>query len=158
MGILAMKPFAGGMIDNARIAFAFLRQYPDVLVIPGFDSLARVDEVVSLYERPNELTDADRKLMEKYLQELGKRFCRRCEYCQPCPQGVMITPAMGYKVIAARMSPKVAVEFSKVPMESIALCTECRECVDRCPYDLPIPEMLKEHHALYERHKSESLS
>ena len=30
MGILAMKPFAGGMIDNADIAFKFLRQYPDV--------------------------------------------------------------------------------------------------------------------------------
>lgn len=158
MGILAMKPFAGGMIDNARIAFAFLRQYPDVLVLPGFDSPERVDEVVSLYRQPNTVSDADIKLMERYHQELGKQFCRRCEYCQPCPQGVMITSAMGYKVIAARMSPKVAVEFTKVAMESVAQCTECRECVDRCPYDLPIPDMLKENYGLYERHKADILS
>jgi hypothetical protein len=31
LAIRAMKPFAGGMIDNADIAFKFLRQYPDVL-------------------------------------------------------------------------------------------------------------------------------
>ncbi len=157
MGILATKPFAGGMIDNTQISFRFLRQYPDVLVLSGFDSLERVDEVVSLYEHPNIVTDEDIRLMEKYRLELGKEFCRRCEYCQPCPQGVMITAAMGYKVIAARMSPKVAIEFSKVPMESIALCTECRECADRCPYELPIPDILKVHYDLYERHKAESL-
>jgi uncharacterized protein len=158
MGILAMKPFAGGMIDNARIAFIFLRQHPDVMVLPGFDSPERVDEVVSFYERPNAVTDEDIMLMEKYRLELGQQFCRRCEYCQPCPQGVMITPAMGYKVIAARMSPKVAIEFSKIPMESVSLCTECRECVERCPYELPIPDMLKVHYDLYEQHKAESLA
>jgi len=156
MGILAMKPFAGGMIDNARIAFKFLRQYPDVIAIPGFDAPERVDEVVSFYEEPNRITAQDLALMEKYRLELGKQFCRRCEYCQPCPQGVMITPAMGYKVIASRMSPKVAVEFSRIPMESVLLCTECGECIDRCPYELPIPEMLKEHYELYKRHRDES--
>ena len=30
-------------------------------------------------------------------------------------------------------------------------CVECRECVEKCPYDLPIPEMLRENIALYER-------
>jgi predicted aldo/keto reductase-like oxidoreductase len=156
MGILAMKPFAGGMIDNARIAFKFLRQHPDVLVLPGFDSPERVDEVVSFYKRPNTVADEDVELMEKYRLELGKKFCRRCEYCQPCPQGVMITAAMGYKVIAARMSPKVAIEFSKIPMESVSLCTDCRECLERCPYELPIPDMLKEHYDLYEQHKTDT--
>ena len=153
-GILAMKPFAGGMIDNAAIAFKFLRTYPDVIALPGLDSVERVDEVVSFYQQPNSVTEKDIELMDKYRLELGKQFCRRCEYCQPCPQGVMITIAMGYKVIAARMSPKVAIDFSSACMESVPLCTECRECVERCPYDLPIPEMLKAHYNLYEQHKA----
>ena len=156
MGILAMKPFAGGMIDNGEIAFKFLREHPGVIALPGFDSLEMVDEIVSFYRQPNTVTVKDLKLMENYRLELGKKFCRRCEYCQPCPQGVMITPAMAYKVIASRMSPQVAVEFSKTSMESVALCTECGECVDRCPYELPIPDMLKEHYDLYEQHRAES--
>lgn len=156
MGILAMKPFAGGMINNARIAFKFLREHPDVIVLPGLDSPERVDEVVSFYREPNRVTEKDLKLMGKYRFELGKQFCRRCEYCQPCPQGVMITAAMGYKVIASRMSPRVAVEISQISMESVSFCTECRECVDRCPYELPIPDILKVHYDLYEKHKAES--
>jgi len=29
-------------------------------------------------------------------------------------------------------------------------CSECEECVERCPYDLPIPELLKKNIALWE--------
>jgi hypothetical protein len=154
MGILVMKPFAGGVIDNAGIVFKFLRQYPDAIPLPGYDSVERVDEIVSLYEEPNTVTEEDLQLIKKYCNELGREFCRRCEYCQPCPQGVMITMAMGYKVVAARMSPEVALEFSRIPMESVSLCTECRECIERCPYELPIPEILKAHYDLYEQHKA----
>jgi len=152
MGILAMKPFGGGVIDNAQIAFKFLRQHSDVVTLPGFDSPEKVDEVVSLYRHPNRVSKKDLKLMEKYRRELGKEFCRRCEYCQPCNQGVMITAAMNYKVIASRMSPNVAVELCKKPMESVSLCTECRECISRCPYELPIPDILKTQYDLYEHH------
>jgi hypothetical protein len=92
--------------------------------------------------------------MEKYRVELGKQFCRRCEYCQPCPQGVMITPAMGYKIVVSRMSPKVAVEFCRPAMESVKQCTECGECLERCPYELPIQEMLKTNYDLYKQHRA----
>lgn len=151
-GFIVMKPFAGGMIDNATIAFAFLRQFPEMLPIPGFDSPEAVDEIVGFYGRPNMVTQAELDLMDTYRQELGKQFCRRCEYCQPCPHGVNITPAMGYQVIARRMSPAVAVEFAGGVMETVPQCVECGACIERCPYDLPIPEMLKKHYAMYKEH------
>jgi len=154
IGILAMKPFAGGVIDNAKIAIKFLRQHTDVIPLIGFDSVASVDEVVSFYGRENRISKKDRELMDKYRVELGKQFCHRCEYCQPCPHGVMITPAMAYKVIASRMSPAVAVDFSRVMMESVKKCEECGECEQRCPYELPVQEMLKANYDLYERHRS----
>jgi predicted aldo/keto reductase-like oxidoreductase len=155
MGILAMKPFAGGMIDNAKIAFKFLRQYPDVTPIPGFDSIDTVDEVVSFYQHQNVVAEEDEHLMEKYRVELGKQFCRRCEYCQPCPNGVMITMAMGYKIIAARMSAAFSIEFTREAMESVKLCDGCKTCIERCPYELQIPEMLKSNFDLYEQHLAE---
>jgi uncharacterized protein len=152
MGIIAMKPFAGGMIDNAEIAIKYLRQFPGVIPIPGYDSVDSVDQITSFYQGPYVLTGTDHELMEKYRQELGKRFCRRCEYCQPCPNGVMITMAMGYKILASRMSPAVAVDFARVAMESVKECTECEVCLERCPYELPIHDMLKANYDLYEQH------
>ncbi|HVN72123.1 MAG TPA: aldo/keto reductase [Desulfomonilia bacterium] len=153
MGVLAMKPFAGGVIDNAAIAFKFLRDYRHVIPLPGFDAVERVDEVSAFYYNPNTVTKEDRQRMDQYRLELGKQFCRRCEYCQPCPQGVMITSAMGYKIIASRMSAEVAVDFARVPMESVLKCTDCKECIERCPYELPIPDMLKAFYDLYELHR-----
>ena len=152
MGIIVMKPFAGGMIDNAEVAIKFLRQYPDAVPIPGYDSVDSVDQVSAFYQLLNVVTDNDRKLMEKFRQDLGKQFCRRCEYCQPCPNGVMITMAMGYRLLASRMSPAVSVKFAQLAMESVKECTECEVCLERCPYELPIHDMLKANYELYEQH------
>ena len=156
LGVLAMKPFCGGLVEDARVAFGFLRQYPEVIPLAGCDSVERVDEVVAIYERPRELTAEDQAAMARYRSELGDLFCRRCEYCQPCPQGVMVTPAMLYAIIAHRMGGPKAAAFAEKTMESVRLCEECGECADRCPYHLPIPETLKKHLALYEMHRLES--
>jgi uncharacterized protein len=153
MGVLAMKPFCGGLVDNARVAFTFLRQFPDVIPLAGWDSVDRVDEVADLYEGPLEVTATDREAMDRYRSELGDLFCRRCEYCQPCPHGVMITPAMLYAIVAHRMGPAKAAAFAEKTMESVQLCEECGECATRCPYQLPIPETLRKHLALYEQHR-----
>ncbi|MEM5766814.1 MAG: aldo/keto reductase [Bacillota bacterium] len=152
LGLIVMKPFAGGALAKASLAFKFLRQYPDAIPIPGYDSLASLDEITALYEQPNIVTKEDLALMDQSRQELGQRFCRRCEYCQPCPHGVMITPAMGYQILVKRMSPRGAVGFAQKAMETVTRCTGCGACRPRCPYDLPIPEILKQHYELFKQH------
>lgn len=155
MGFISMKPFGGGVIDNAEVAFKYLRDYTDVIPIPGFESCEQVDEIISIYTAANVIKKQDIGIMEDFRGELGKRFCRRCEYCQPCPQGVMITPAMGYQIVASRMSPSVAVEFCKNAMESVFLCSGCGACIERCPYELQVTDILKANYALYEKHLKE---
>jgi uncharacterized protein len=152
MGILAMKPFGGGVVDDGPLCFKFLRRYPDVIPLPGFDAMEQIDQIVTLYDQPNEVLPDDLSAMERYRTELGQRFCRRCEYCQPCEQGVMITAAMGYPIVARRMSATKSAGLLANAMESIRNCIECGECETRCPYNLPITAMLKEHLALYEGH------
>ena len=154
VGIIVMKPFAGGMIDNAALAFKYLRLQDDIVPIPGLDSVEKIDEILAIYQQPNVVTEADQLLMEQCRREVGDHFCRRCEYCQPCPNGVMITAAMGYGVIAKRMSPKVSVDFAKTAMETVSKCVDCGVCKPRCPYQLPIPEILRKHYDLYQKHRS----
>ena len=154
MGILAMKPFGGGALEDGKLCFKYLRQWPEVIPLPGFDTVEGVDEIVELYKAENEVSPEDLAAMERCKEEVGQEFCRRCEYCQPCPEGVMITPSMIYPVIAHRMSPKKAADFSSKAMESVKNCIECGECVERCPYNLPIPEMIKRHYAMYEEHRT----
>ena len=150
IGFICMKPFGGGAIDNAELAFKYLRQYPEAVAIPGCDSAESIDSIVDIYTRPNVIEEADIKTMEEYRSRLGQRFCRRCEYCQPCPNGVAITPAMGYPVMLHRTSPKVAVDFLGNAMESVKKCIKCGVCVKRCPYNLSIPEMIEKHYNMYQ--------
>lgn len=153
LGNIVMKPFAGGALDNAALAFKFLRQYPEAIPIPGFDSVASIDEILAIYEEPNQVKQEDLAAMEEYRRELGQRFCRRCEYCQPCPHGVMITPAMGYPIVAKRMSPQVSIEFSKAAMESVTNCVECGACLPRCPYELSIPQIIRKNYEMFVEHR-----
>jgi hypothetical protein len=61
----------------------------------------------------------------------------------------MITMAMGYPLLVSRMSRATAVNFARKAMDTVPDCEDCGECVDKCPYDLPIPEMIREHHRMY---------
>lgn len=154
VAILAMKPFAGGAISDASLAFKFLRSHESLFPIPGYDSVESVQQVVCFYDSPNKVTDKDRADMESIKKEIGGEFCRRCEYCQPCPSGVAIAQGMIYPLLASRMSPEVASEFASRGMETIPECTECGLCMKKCPYSLPITTMLKKHYALYKSHRS----
>lgn len=158
MGFLVMKPLAGGAINHPGVAFKFLRQQQGILPIPGFESTVQIDQVLSFYEKANRVTERDRAIMARCREELGKRFCRRCEYCQPCPQGVMITPAMGYPIVASRMSAAVAADFCKVPMATVPRCSVCGACIDRCPYELPIPNILQTNYELFVKHAADARS
>jgi hypothetical protein len=150
IGFIAMKPLGGGMIDNVTLAIKYLLQFPDVLLIPGIERVPEIEEIVQVLEQPWAMTAEEQKEMERIRQELGSRFCRRCDYCQPCPVGIPISDVMAYPSLAKRLPPvrlftgKFAESFEKATG-----CTECGECEERCPYHLPIREMMAEYVKLH---------
>jgi predicted aldo/keto reductase-like oxidoreductase len=83
---------------------------------------------------------------------VGTRFCRRCEYCQPCPQEIPISTVMNLRSFWKRF-PAERFFSGRFPqtVETAKTCLECGECEERCPYHLPIREMLVENVAFYER-------
>ena len=131
------------------MCFGFLRNYPYVVPIPGIVKTEEADEILSLYENPKPLTDADLKEMEEIRSTLGAKFCHRCEYCMPCEQGVQIPRIMIFKPFVKRFSPKFAVVSLKDAMETVENCIECGECEQKCPYNLEITELIREYYALY---------
>lgn len=82
VGFIAMKPLAGGMLENVTIAFKYLRQFSDVVPIVGVQKVQEIEEVVQVMEGPPQLTEAELKEMQRQREELGTRFCRRCDYCR----------------------------------------------------------------------------
>lgn len=149
MGIIGMKPLGGGLLDRADLCFKFLRQYPNVIPIPGFSSIEEIDQVIALYEEPGNLTDQDQADIDRIRGELGKAFCHRCGYCGPCEQGVKITDVLMFRSMAQRIDPPMALFIGKPAMETVENCTDCGECLEKCPYNLPIPELLREYLQYY---------
>jgi hypothetical protein len=155
VGFIDMKPLAGGMITNAKIAFKYLFQFPDVATIPGIEKLHEIDEIVGILKGPLKLTAAEKKEMQKLKQQLGTRFCHRCDYCQPCKEGIAISTVMIYPSLAARLpSNQLYSGFWSAVMDKAAECSLCGECEERCPYHLPIRDMIAEHYEQYERDRS----
>jgi uncharacterized protein len=149
MGIICMKPLGGGLLESPDLCFRFLQQYPKALPIPGVVSKQEMDEIVSFYRSPQPLSKDDLADIERIRKELGTRFCHRCGYCLPCEQGVRIPEVMSFKSILKRMHPEKAVNFSRAAVSTVDNCTDCGECSERCPYTLPIPEMLRESMVLF---------
>jgi len=155
VGFIVMKPLAGGMISNARIALKYLLRYPDIVTIVGIEKVAEIEEIMQVVEGSHKMTAAEVKEMQKLKEELGTRFCHRCDYCQPCQTGIAISTVMIYPSLARRLPPEHLVSgiWSAV-MERAAECVECGECEEKCPYHLPIIDMIAEHVEQYQKDKS----
>ncbi len=144
MGLIGMKPLGGGLLENARLCFEFLRYHPQIIPIPGVQALEELEEIVDLYENPQPFSEEDLATIESIKAELGNNFCRRCGYCQPCPQGIQIPYVLLFNSIAKRYTPPRAIKMSQEWMAQAEECQECGECLEKCPYQLPIPDLLKE--------------
>ena len=145
IGVLAMKPFSGGVIDAPEVALKWVLSIPDILVLAGVEEKALFEQNWNLFQGGHELTPEEKDRLEEIRKTYDKQFCRRCDYCLPCTAGIHIQMIMGLKSYVKRMGPQVVnnMLFKKM-LDSAANCTECGECLPRCPYSLPIPDMIKE--------------
>jgi uncharacterized protein len=105
---------------------------------------------------PAELTEAERVASERITAELGIRYCRGCDYCQPCQEEIKISTVLRLRSFAKR-SPEARVygEWGERLISKAEECAECGDCEARCPYNLPIREMLKENVVWYHERMSE---
>jgi uncharacterized protein len=154
IGFIVMKPLSGGVLPNAALGFKFLLQYPDILPIPGIQSIAEIDEIVAI-EKSSRLTAGELEEIERLRKELGKQFCRRCDYCQPCAVDINISDIMYSHTIWKRQPlQKIFTGFFGRQLEQVKDCIDCGECETRCPFDLPIREIMARNYDLYLEQKA----
>lgn len=157
VGFIAMKPFAGGMLENARLTLKHLFQFDEVVPDPGIQTVEEIEEIAEIERGSWALTPEERQELARVRAEMDPRFCRRCEYCQPCPQGVKISTATSLPSFWRRFPPERFFSgFVADAARSVRLCAQCGECEARCPYHLPIRAMLEESVAFYDRMETEA--
>ena len=145
VGFIAMKPLAGGAIEDATLALRFLNANDDVsVVIPGMADPAELDQNLAAVNDTAPLSAEELQKIDIMRKELGTQFCRRCGYCAPCTVGINIPGVFVFEGYLRRygLAGWAKDRYAALPVKASA-CIGCGNCESRCPYNLPIREMLK---------------
>ena len=144
MGFIAMKPFGGGLLHNANTTIKYLSQFDNIIPDPGIEKLSEMEEIVQIIESGEKFTAEDAATVEKMKAELGSRWCHKCDYCKPCAQGINISSVLTMESMVKRLPYARVMTFLEENMANASGCTQCGECMPRCPYNLNIPMLIKE--------------
>ena len=145
IGFICMKPLAGGAIEDATTALRFVVSNPNVtVVIPGMADEAEIVQNVSAAADTAPLTAQEQEKVAEIRKFLGTNFCRRCNYCAPCTQGINIPAVFLFEGYYSRYNLKDwAMERYASLKKTASDCIGCGACETRCPYQLPISQMMK---------------
>ncbi|WP_340819951.1 aldo/keto reductase [Methanolobus sp. WCC4] len=134
--------------------------HPEVtVVLSGMNELSQIQENLRIADEaePNTLTESDLQLVgnvESKYREMMKAGCTGCRYCMPCPASVDIPTCLdtynNLHMFKDEMSSKMMYAMRLAGVVSLdephfaSQCVKCGECLERCPQDLPIPDLLEE--------------
>ena len=144
VGFIAMKPLAGGAIEDATLALRFILANPNVsVVIPGMADPAELTQNLAACEDRSALSAEETAKMDAIRKELGTNFCRRCNYCAPCTVGISIPNVFLFAGYLNRygLGDWARSRYAGLPHKA-SDCVECGVCETRCPYQLPIRQMM----------------
>ena len=155
VGVTAMKPLSGGgFIKRIPDTLSFILQHDITAVITGLVSAEQVRENADAVSHLKILSLAELDSLMAEAAVLGKSFCRRCRYCLPCEQEIPISDIMMSDAYL-RDNPEGAMSYGGKKglirfQEALDRCTRCGECIERCPYDLAIPDLMPGKVAFFE--------
>ena len=116
----------------------------NTVVIPGMASPEELAQNLAAANDHSPLSPEETAQMETIRKTLGTQFCRRCNYCQPCTVGINISGAFLFHGYLARygLADWAKDRYNGLSVKASA-CIGCGACEGRCPYNLPIRQMLK---------------
>lgn len=149
IGTIIMKPLAGGVFKHSAAALKYVLAHHVSTAIPGMQSLEEVRENTAVSGCA--LSEGEEKQLQEEAQRIGGRFCRRCDYCRPCPQGIDIPSLLTLRLYSESYGLHQWARERYLAMKAKpSICSECGACEEKCPYSLPIRELLQETRRLFE--------
>jgi predicted aldo/keto reductase-like oxidoreductase len=145
VGLIAMKPVAGGALNEVALNLRYILNSGMDVAIPGMDELDQVEKNLSVLKNLKPLSENEMAKLNAEKDRLGDNFCRRCEYCMPCPNGLNISFLHVLKAYYYNYDLKdwVYQRLAALP-KTFKDCTQCGECVKKCPYALDMPEIFRQ--------------
>ena len=174
IGVVVMGPVAGGRLAEPsevlasmvpgvtrvpELALRFVLSNPNVTIaLSGMTKMTDVEENLVTAKDEISLTDADRSAIDERMVKMKKMaelYCTGCGYCMPCPSEIPISGVFDKynrgRVYGLWASARAAYgqigEVSWDKGNKADACTECGECEEKCPQNIPIREQLVEAHA-----------
>jgi predicted aldo/keto reductase-like oxidoreductase len=123
-------------------ALKFVLAHPISTVIPGFSSIEEIEAAAKIGKEFVSLTPKEAKDL-RFGELPSSPFCRFCGLCVPCPVGLNIPLVLAlqtyYEFHGIRNWTRQVYEKLSTKVDS---CDRCGKCEPKCPYKLPIIEML----------------
>jgi predicted aldo/keto reductase-like oxidoreductase len=178
LAVVAMEPIRGGRLAStpeqiaklwtkaqhqrtpAEWALQWVWNQPEVsFALSGMSTMEQVVENVAAAERSGVgiLTIEESSLIDQVreaYQGLNPIQCTKCGYCMPCPSSVEIPNILGMyndAIVSGNLrirrlrycGPNGLKEEQRADK-----CTECGECEEVCPQEIPITQWLRKTHEL----------
>lgn len=142
IGIIAMKPLAGGNIRKYDSAIRYVLNRPVSTALIGISKVSEARQNLRAVKNLK-ITEEDLEFFKKIRKQLGKIFCRYCGHCifpEPCPREIPVRTIMMLETLAYQSNLRRTV--SEKTLKSVEKCAKCGLCEERCPYKLPIRKLL----------------
>ncbi|WP_295616291.1 aldo/keto reductase [uncultured Methanobrevibacter sp.] len=152
VGFIAMKAMSGGLNRSSKAAYAYINSFDNVVPIWGIQRMSELDEFLSYMKEGTKLDEKLEAIIKSEREELQGDFCRGCAYCMPCPQDIQIFICVRMSLWMRRFPTEPNLdEATQEKMKQIEECTECGQCISKCPYELNIPDLLKKNYEDYKK-------
>lgn len=154
IGMLIMKPIGGGqMAACADLSLRWIKQQSVGVVIPGMKTMEELTGNIDAYVNGGPLTADELARLEQTARVLGSEYCHRCGYCLPCPKNIHIISQIDiYRSRLVGLERKKELyRLSRERGAGVASdCIACGTCVEKCPFKLDVPGLMKKIAALLE--------
>lgn len=172
--VMIMEPYKGGFLadvpeeaeklmkeynpDKSVVSWAmrFVANLDASVVLTGASSLEQIENNIQEFNNADPLNDEELKIIEEVSEIINSNItvdCTKCRYCvDSCSEDIDIAKLFDlynkHKLLGRddwTQFGNAYLNYSKLPDVGIASdCIECEVCLEECPQQINIPEVLKD--------------